>query len=252
MQYNRPIDSHGFQFISTASDHENFGIGNLVADLTIAISMESLGAGLMGRQGIGSGGRPLLGMIPGVMPSSFVQGSGKSALESMVHDAYPRVHAPRPSDMYVGGMYQKNKPWANRPVTRPRRFLSPSTWFIGSSESRFLKEVNKAGTASQSASFIGDATRMGFGLGLRSLSSAWIVNDLFSMGFAAASGAIQGMTTFSYERRNRETPADSDLGEGFAQTRASHTQRQTAMAAIHNSQMNTRSAMGNEATFMHV
>ena len=248
MQYNRPIDSHGFQFISTASDHENFGIGNLVADLTIAISMESLGAGLMGRQGIGSGGRPLLGMIPGVMPSSFVQGAGKSALESVVGGRQAAL-ALEIETMGAGssGRQHQAAPWAN--VKNERQLLraynktagygvtyakGPTTW----------KEFGRGVT--------GDLTRMGFGLGLRSLSSAWIINDLFSMGFAAASGAVQGMSSFSYERRNRETPAELDLGEGFAQTRASHTQRQTAMAAIHNSQMNTRAAMGNEATFMHV
>jgi hypothetical protein len=242
MQYNRPIDSHGFQFISTASDHENFGIGNLVADLTIATSMESLGAGFMGRQGIGTGGRPLLGMIPGVMPSSFVQASGKSALESVM----------APKIMYGGHMEGgavRHDPWKGTGVKNERQFLKA---YNDPRKMHMLGAVPSGQHGVRNAMSVGDVTRMGFGLGLRSLSSAWIVNDLFSMGFAAASGAIQGMTTFSYERRNRETPADSDLGEGFAQTRASHTQRQTAMAAIHNSQMNTRSAMGNEATFMHV
>jgi len=248
MQYNRPIDSHGFQFISTASDHENFGIGNLVADLTIAISMESLGAGLMGRQGIGTGGRPLLGMIPGIMPSNFAQGSGRSALESIKVEG--RSRPPRVAPTH----YSHQSPGAG--ASSPRYPGEPAApWANVKNERQLLRKYNQTAGHSRWGELsggVGDLTRMGFGLGLRSLSSAWIVNDLFSMGFAAASGAIQGMTTFSYERRNRETPADSDLGEGFAQTRASHTQRQTAMAAIHNSQMNTRSAMGNEATFMHV
>ena len=124
----------------------------------------------------------------------------------------------------------------------------------GTSERKLLQTHNRTATAAGWKDVLkpGDIAKMGFGLGLRALSSAWLINDLFGLGFSAASGAIQGMSAFSYERRHREQPPELDLGEGFAQTRASHTQRQTAMAAIHNSQMNTRAAMGNEATFMHV
>ena len=102
---------------------------------------------------------------------------------------------------------------------------------------------------------MGLANRLGIGVGLRAFSQAWIINDLFSLGFSAASGAIQGIESFSYERRAaiaNEGGLSADLGDGFADTRASFTQRQRAMQAIHNSQMNTRAAMGNEASFMHV
>ncbi len=246
MQYNRPIDSHGFQFISTASDHENIGIGNLVADVTLAITMESLGAGLMGRQGMGTGGRPLMGMIPGISPAGFEKGAGRTLLESINTRAGYWQRMPSPM---VGFS----------PPTQSviqRASLIPGVSVTGKGGEKALLKAYSATAASHRGLWDGivkprDIAKIGFGLGLRSLSSAWLINDLFGLGFSAASGAIQGMSTYSYNRRNQEQPAEHDLGEGFAQTRESFTQRQTAMAAIHNSQMNTRAAMGNEATFMH-
>jgi hypothetical protein len=255
MQYNRPIDSHGFQFISTASDHENIGIGNLVADVTLAITMESLGAGLIGRQGMGSGGRPLMGMIPGISPAGFEKGAGKSLLESITQRAgdwrstSTPGYAPWGGSGFNAGLMQTH-------TNVQRVSLIPGVSLTGKGGEKALLNAYNATAGSHRGLWDTiarprDIAKMGFGLGLKSLSSAWLINDLFGMGFSAASGAIQGMSTYSYDRRNQETPAEHDLGDGFAQTRASFTQRQTAMAAIHNSQMNTRAAMGNEATFMH-
>jgi hypothetical protein len=254
MQYNRPIDSHGFQFISTASDHENIGIGNLVADVTLAITMESLGAGLIGRQGMGSGGRPLMGMIPGISPAGFEKGAGRSLLESI--NIRAGTWRGTPGWGQGGGVQGVVTGFSPTHTNVQRVSLIPGVSVTGKGGEKALLNAYNATAGSHRGLWDTiarprDIAKMGFGLGLKSLSSAWLINDLFGMGFSAASGAIQGMSTYSYDRRNQETPAEHDLGDGFAQTRASFTQRQTAMAAIHNSQMNTRAAMGNEATFMH-
>ena len=67
--YDRPIDSSSFQPLTTASSMENYGAGNMVLDMGLAIGIESLGAGLMGAPGM-FGGKPLMGYIPGVSPGS--------------------------------------------------------------------------------------------------------------------------------------------------------------------------------------
>jgi len=232
--YNPTISSDGFQLISTASDHENFGIGNMIADVSIAIAGESLGAGFMGRIGMGTGGRPLMGMIPGVTPYMFEQGAEKTALDS-----------------FLGGRASTLPSW--KPKGRWGSLRSFGLY--QAPEEQFIREYTKGSAGKfageQSAKLSGAAIRMGIGGGLRILSSAWLINDLFGMGFSALNAGIQGLHSYSYERSNIRESAEYDLGEGFADTRASFTQRQTAMAAIHNSQMNTRAAMGNEATFMH-
>ena len=43
-----------------------------------------------------------------------------------------------------------------------------------------------------------------------------------------------------------------ETGGFFADTRASFTQRQRAIQTIHNSQLTTRAALGNEASFLHI
>jgi hypothetical protein len=232
--YNPTISSDGFQLISTASDHENFGIGNMIADVSIAIAGESLGAGLMGRIGMGTGGRPLMGMIPGVTPYMFQQGAETTALDS-----------------FLGGRASTLPSW--KPKGRWGSLRSFGLY--QAPEEQFIREYTKGSAGKfageQTGKLSGAAIRMGIGGGLRILSSAWLINDLFGMGFSALNAGIQGLHSYSYERSNIRESAEYDLGEGFADTRASFTQRQTAMAAIHNSQMNTRAAMGNEATFMH-
>ena len=53
----------------------------------------------------------------------------------------------------------------------------------------------------------------------------------------------------------RSAPKDIKLSTGpgfFSDTRAAQTQRQRAIQAIHNSQLTTRAALGNEAAFLHI
>lgn len=246
--YDRPIDSTAFQPLTTASSMENYGVGNMILDAGLAMGVESLGAGLMGAPGIFKG-KPLMSMIPGVSPG----GSGTAAeqLYEGMKKTLPKYQnqtlmmGPRGKPVYIPSPHQRltDKAAEMRRVTgnsmKPKNILNAL-----STDESFQTKAN-----------MGLANRLGIGMGLRAFSQAWIFNDLFSMGFSAASSAIQGIESFSYERRARlqnEGGLSADLGEGFADTRASFTQRQRAMQAIHNSQMNTRAAMGNEATFMHV
>ena len=239
--YDRPIDSSSFQPLTTASSMENYGVGNMVLDMGLAIGGESLGAGLLGMKGI-TGGRPLMGLIPGVSPTPGGQMEIEKALKRSltrdfmkagVRDRLIRTATPTASPLVQGGLVEFHK---QKSLDQMLDFMAKNKGAIG-----------KESTAL--------SMKLGIGTGLRAFSQAWIINDLFSMGFSAASSAIQGIESFSYERRARlqgEGGLSADLGEGFADTRASFTQRQRTMQAIHNSQMNTRAAMGNEATFMHV
>lgn len=249
--YDRPIDSSSFQPLTTASSMENYGAGNMVLDMGLAIGIESLGAGLMGAPGM-FGGKPLMGYIPGVSPGG-VSGSAAKGLAQGIRST-------------MGTAFER----AIGPVTPSGAVpIGPSSRFQRGLETNFRRAATQGGKLTPASMFdalgkdktlqtkgnMGLANRLGIGMGLRAFSRAWIANDLFSMGFSAASSAIQGIESFSYERRAaiaNEGGLSADLGEGFADTRASFTQRQRAMQAIHNSQMNTRAAMGNEATFMHV
>ena len=260
--YQRSIDTHGFQIATTASDHENVGLGNIALDISLMMGAESLGAGLMGRPGMFgalTGGKPLMGLIPGVSPGAGGTGTARRQLfnelltAELPHAAGSRaafsgnVPFPRPG---MAALQEADHGFLGRRGTvRADGTYNP---LGGKYSERTLVRTYAQNPALRTKAAGSIATRMGIGIGLKALSTAWIFNDMFSLFVGGVSSAIQGMESFAYERRLAPQSAGADLGEGFADTRASFTQRQTAMAAIHNSQMNTRAAMGNEATFMHV
>jgi len=258
--YDRPIDSTAFQPLTTASSMENYGVGNMILDVGLAFGVESLGAGLMGAPGIYKG-KPLMSIIPGVSPG----GSGTTA-QQLYHGMRNTgrgftATGPAQTVAHPHANYMRNPPApsTHTPIrhtsaTEANQRVRRAMGGRKASPKNILSALN-ADDSLQTKANMGLANRLGIGMGLRAFSQAWVFNDLFSMGFSAASSAIQGIESFSYERRARlqnEGGLSADLGEGFADTRASFTQRQRAMQAIHNSQMNTRAAMGNEATFMHV
>ena len=250
--HGRSIDSHGFTPLSSASDMENYGLGNFAVDLGLGLGMESLGAGFMGAPGA-FGGRPILGRIPGVMPGG---GGGFTTAGKLFRGMAGKINAPyqaMPGSMGIGaGSYD---PFADLRASHTGNAGEARKLRARSGGSRTgLLRAHAGDAALRGAATDSLAWRLGVGMGLRTLASAWIINDMFSLGFMATSSAIQGMSAFSYERKSSTAPRgeDLDLGEGLPETRASFTQRQRAMEAIHNSQMSTRAAMGNEATFMHV
>jgi len=248
--YDRSIDSHGFQPLSSASDMENYGLGNFAVDMGLAFGMESLGAGFMGMKGM-TGGRPILGMLPGVLPGGNNYRTAGQKLFRGMTTALQSPYQPLPNSAGLGaGSYD---PFADARGTS-RADAGRTIRARSGGTNMGLLRTHAADAALRTPTTNSLAWRLGVGMGLRTLASAWIVNDMFSLGFMASSAAIQGIESFGYERRAATAPRgqDLELGEGFAETRGSFTQRQRAMAAIHNSQMSTRAAMGNEATFMHV
>jgi hypothetical protein len=255
--HQRSIDTHGFQIATTASDHENAGLGNIALDISLMMGAESLGAGLMGRPGMFgalTGGKPLMGLIPGVSPGAGGTGTARRQLfkglttKTVQTSPFSAAVVQNPAAMEA---LQK----ADRGFLGRRGTVRADGRYIplgGKYSERTLVRTHAENPALRTKANSSIATRMGIGVGLKALSTAWIFNDMFSLFVGGVSSSIQGLESFAYERRLQPQSAGADLGEGFADTRASFTQRQTAMAAIHNSQMNTRAAMGNEATFMHV
>lgn len=253
-QYHQPISSHGFQQLSFSSETENYGIGSMAVDIGINMALESAASALLGHKGF-LGGRPLMGMFPMMMPSGFDPANPNGVIDNFMNTRISPLAAtgrrastnnmPRGPRGYRAWNIGDKVFGGSSPVNRIRRaFHSPEKQILSSyAASGISKAAGAPGLAT--------AGRLAIGLGLRSVARAWMFNDMFAGGFSMALGSIQGLNTFNYERRNREEHSEMDLGEGFADTRGSYTQRQTAMAAIHNSQMNTRAAMGNEATFMH-
>lgn len=67
--------------------------------------------------------------------------------------------------------------------------------------------------------------------------------------------AIRGITDMvgRYEAPEPKLPRHRDIETGgmYVDTRAAQTQRQRAIQAIHNTQLSTRAALSNEASFMH-
>lgn len=72
----------------------------------------------------------------------------------------------------------------------------------------------------------------------------------FNLELGLSLGRGLGDMIASYEESAVSRP-ELETGGIFADTRASFTQRQRAIQVIHNSQLTTRAALGNEATFMH-
>lgn len=77
---------------------------------------------------------------------------------------------------------------------------------------------------------------------------------LFTMGFDLSRDLIGASNAFidskdSIEKARRRPIYNSE--DSYFDSRAAFTQRQRAIQVIHNSQMSTRAAMGNESSFMH-
>lgn len=254
MSYDRVISTAGFQPLTTASSTENIGMGHLVSDLALAIGAESLGATLQGELGA-FGGKPLVGKITGghLFTGRFsAEGTHRSGIEILRRQAagdYARLYGGEfekaYDDFFKGSKGKDLHSKIKRMMVTAEELDTTSG--IPSHSDKVRKNVKKLNTT---------LGKIGFGRSLRFLSRAWIVNDLFAIGIGGMSSLVQGLSSFSYERQgsafNSAAINTQDLGTGFAETRSGFTQRQRAMQAIHNSQMNTRAAMGNEATFMHV
>jgi len=80
----------------------------------------------------------------------------------------------------------------------------------------------------------------------------------FGMMYAAVEmgGALGGMlgdAILNYEpKKTTNSRRELETGGAFVDTRYAQTQRQRAIQAIHNTQLSTRAALGNEASFVHM
>lgn len=259
MPYDRAISTSGFQPLTTASSTENIGMGHLVGDMALAIGAESLGATLQGELGA-FGGKPLVGKITGghLFTGRFsaegVHRSGIEVLRKQVGGSLRNMHQEVLQGM--GPLRNHVNQFNNasiRDLMAEIRRQATEVEALDSTSGKPVYSDKARKTVKQLDMTLG---KIGFGRSLKFLSRAWIINDLFAIGIGGMSSLVQGLSSFSYERQgsafNPAATNTQDLGTGFAETRSSFTQRQRAMQAIHNSQMNTRAAMGNEATFMHV
>jgi len=71
----------------------------------------------------------------------------------------------------------------------------------------------------------------------------------FGLGISLGRGIGDIIANYETNKPNQDITLES--GGFFADTRAGFTQRQQAIQTIHNSQLTTRAALGNEASFLH-
>lgn len=95
------------------------------------------------------------------------------------------------------------------------------------------------------------AARMSVGRGLAAFSrfSAWYAMWEIGSSVAGILGdAIMAYEPSPYVNKRKQV----ETGGFFVDTRQAQTQRMRAIQAIHNTQISTRAALGNEAAFMHL
>lgn len=86
---------------------------------------------------------------------------------------------------------------------------------------------------------------------LTSLSTMTSVVGLLDLGVSLGTGLIEAISAYSPTGKpNRRRQLE--LGGPFVDTRHAQTQRMRSIQAIHNTQLSTRAAMGNEAAFLHL
>lgn len=118
----------------------------------------------------------------------------------------------------------------------------------GFSESRFKSEW-KVGFGEMFGKAAG--RRIGLGKLASSFSrfGLWFMAVDIGMSLGGMLGdAITNYTPAQYQNKRRQI----ETGGAFVDTRYAQTQRMRAIQAIHNTQLSTRAALGNEASFMHL
>lgn len=68
----------------------------------------------------------------------------------------------------------------------------------------------------------------------------------------ATGNAVMGVLKKGYQYRQRQKSINTSGSMAAFNTSGAHTMRQRAVEAIHKSHLNARSALGNEAQFMHM
>lgn len=95
------------------------------------------------------------------------------------------------------------------------------------------------------------AGRMSFARAATGLSRFMLAYTAIDLGIGVMKSIAEAAG--SYQRPNRANPTRTlETGGISVDTRHAQTQRMRSIQAIHNSQLSTRAAMGNEAAFMHL
>lgn len=124
---------------------------------------------------------------------------------------------------------RKATPWELKQATRGKLFptLNASTGLMSTTQSKALVKATN----------------------LRSISRSIGMAELIGIGADLTAAGINAVT--NYKPASNEIKYETGPGF-FHDTRAARTQRQRAIQAIHNSQLTTRAALGNEAAFLHI
>lgn len=130
-------------------------------------------------------------------------------------------------------------------------------WVRGVGDKGFMRR----GGSTMSKALSGPTIEAAFGrtaarrIGIGKLAAGF---SRFGMMYAAVEigGALGGMigdAILNYEpKRTTNRRRELETGGAFVDTRFAQTQRQRAIQAIHNTQLSTRAALGNEAAFVHM
>jgi len=156
----------------------------------------------------------------------------------------------------LGGMYFGLK---QKKALAARRAIRPGTLPLTSAEQPWAagvyKPINKYGFL-KNPHYKAATDRVRWSVKMRRslLRPTAVMGVLTAAAFGAEIGGGLFDVVTSYHRARR-AGAESNIGTysdvGFYDTRAAFTQRQRALMAIHNSQLSTRVAFGQEASYLH-
>jgi len=156
--------------------------------------------------------------------------------------------------VYVEKKAKSRKKGASKaPKQRYRKVATPDINWVqhGKGASAFPRgsaaAVEAAGTLRARSGF--GASMQGFGKMARGAGLVLGGMQAFAMFTDMARGV--GQAAVDYSPRRPHYSGTQGFGEFFIDPRGAYTQRQRAMAAIHDSQLTSRAAIGGEAAFMH-
>jgi len=120
----------------------------------------------------------------------------------------------------------------------------------GSARSMMGRSANTMRT--MTAQFGGKAAqRIGVSRLLHGASRGLFAYSMVQLGIGLMRGVNDMIEAYTPPEPKVPWHRDLETGGSFVDTRSAQTQRQRAIQAIHNTQLSTRAALGNEASFLH-
>ncbi len=150
----------------------------------------------------------------------------------------------RPSD-FLGGQ---------RPFTIPSKGLGgPGASLAEASAVRSITERSRLFHKGLTQGFGAQAARrIGISRMLQGASRGLFAYSMLQLGIGLMRGINDMIEAYTPPEPKVPWHRDLETGGGFVDTRSAQTQRQMAIQAIHNTQLSTRAALGNEASFLHM